>query len=148
MDTSWYVVNVEAVIIKDAYYLMIVRGAKESHAPGALSFVGGKVEFEGNQNDILEKTLHREVQEEVSIELDNRMEYLESKVFMADDNEPVVDVVFMCRYKSGIPRITDEGEVAAIQWMTSKQILDSSATPDWTRRSIEKAEHKRAELGW
>ena len=38
-----FVVNVEGAIEKDGRYLMIVRGADVAHAPGALSFPGGKV---------------------------------------------------------------------------------------------------------
>jgi 8-oxo-dGTP pyrophosphatase MutT (NUDIX family) len=144
----WYIVNVEAAIYRDGRYLMIVRGQEESHAPGGLALVGGKVEDAGNTSGILEATLRREVSEEVAVELQAEIEYLESNAFVADDGEPVVDIVFLCRYASGTPAIADPGEVAAIRWMTPEQILADPAIPPWTRHSIERAERTRLAKGW
>ena len=62
---------------------------------------------------------------------------------MADDGEPVVDVVFLCRYKAGTPKVSEPGEVAAIRWMRAEEILEHPQVPKWTRRSIELAERKR-----
>jgi 8-oxo-dGTP diphosphatase len=147
VQSHWYVVNVEAAILKNGQYLMIVRGEQESHAPGVLTLVGGKVESTGDVDDILEETLRREVREEVAIEIQDDMEYIESKAFVADDGEPVVDVVFLCRYAGGTPMIADRGEVAAVQWMTAQEVLAHPQTPEWTRRSIELAERKRLARG-
>lgn len=144
----WYIVNVEAAILKDDRYLMIVRGEQDSHAPGVLAMPGGKVENAGNAEDILEETLRREIDEEVGIEVHPDMVYVESKAFVADDGDPVVDVVFLCRYKSGTPTIGDPGEVAAIHWMTAEEIAKHPKTPPWTRQSIELAEKKRTAKQW
>jgi ADP-ribose pyrophosphatase YjhB (NUDIX family) len=138
-----YAVNVEAAILKNGQYLMIVRGEQESHAPGVLTLVGGKVESAGDVHNILEETLRREVREEVAIEIQDDMEYIESKAFVADDGEPVIDVVFLCRYAGGAPTIADRGEVAAVQWMTAQEVLAHPQVPEWTRRSIELAERIR-----
>jgi 8-oxo-dGTP diphosphatase len=67
--STLFVVNVEAAIYKDDRWLVIRRSLKESHAAGMVSLVGGKVEHEGNQSDILERTLRREIVEEVGIEV-------------------------------------------------------------------------------
>jgi 8-oxo-dGTP pyrophosphatase MutT (NUDIX family) len=143
MSQYRYVVNVEAAIVKDGSYLVIARGEQESHAPGALSLPGGKVEDAGNRANILEETLRREVEEEVGIQIEDDIEYVESTAFVADDGEPVIDVVFLCRYRNGTPHAIDTGEVAAIEWMTAQEVFDHPQMPDWTRRSIERAEHKR-----
>jgi ADP-ribose pyrophosphatase YjhB (NUDIX family) len=148
LQSYWYVVNVEAAILRDGRYLMIVRGEQESHAPGVLTLVGGKVENAGNEDDILEETLRREITEEVAVEIEDGVEYIESKAFVADDGEPVVDIVFLCRYKSGTPTIADPGEVAALQWMAPEEILAHPKVPEWTRRSIELAERKRLAGDW
>jgi 8-oxo-dGTP diphosphatase len=148
LQPYWYVVNVEAAILRDGRYLMVVRGEQESHAPGVLTLVGGKVENAGNEDDIFEGTLRREIKEEVAVEVEDDMAYVESKAFVADDGEPVVDIVFLCRYKSGTPTIADPGEVAALQWMTPEEILAHPKVPAWTGRSIELAEGKRAAEGW
>ena len=150
MEPVWYIVNVEGAIMRpeDGRYLMIVRGEEESHAAGLLTFPGGKVENAGNADDILEETLRREIQEEAGIEVDEDMVYVESKSFVADDGEPVVDVVFLCRYRYGEPIIGDPGEVAALRWMTPEEILEHPKTPPWTRQSIELAEKRRIAKGW
>jgi ADP-ribose pyrophosphatase YjhB (NUDIX family) len=145
----WYIVNVEAAILdQDGRYLMIVRGKEESHAPGVLTLVGGKVESAGNTGEILEATLRREVREEVAVEIHDDIAYLESNAFVADDGDPVVDIVFLCRYAGGTPAIGDPGEVAAVRWMTPAEILAHPLTPPWTRASIERAERVRLAEGW
>ena len=63
-----FVVNVEGAIERNGRYLMIVRGRDESHAPGALSCPGGKVEATDGPENALELTLIREISEEVGIE--------------------------------------------------------------------------------
>jgi 8-oxo-dGTP diphosphatase len=150
MGTIWYIVNVEGAVVRseDGRYLMVVRGEQESHAAGALTFAGGKVEDAGSADDVLEETLRREIWEEVEVEVHDDMAYLESKAFVVNDGEPVVDVVFLCRYRSGTPAVGDPGEVAAVRWMTAEEILADSEIPPWTRQSIELAERKRVARGW
>jgi 8-oxo-dGTP pyrophosphatase MutT (NUDIX family) len=146
--STWYIVNVEAAIYHDGRYLTIVRGLEESHAPGGLSIPGGKVEASGNVPDVLEATLRREIMEEVGVEVHDEMAYVESNAFVADDGEPVVDIVFLCRYKQGTPTISDPGEVAAIEWMTPDEIQNHPEIAPWTRQSIERAERVRAARRW
>jgi 8-oxo-dGTP diphosphatase len=148
MQSIWYIVNVEGAVVKDGRYLMVVRGQQESHAPGVLTFPGGKVENTGNADSALEETLRREIREEVGVQVHDDMAYVESKSFVADDGELVVDVVFLCRYRSGTPTVGDPGEVAAVHWMKAEEILEHPKTPPWTRQSIELAEKKRIAEGW
>ena len=148
MATDKYVVNVEAAVLVRGRYLMIVRGAEESHAPGALSLPGGKVEGTGSLDDVLEAALRREILEELGMEVHPDVEYVESKLFVADDGEPVVDVVFLCRHTGGRPTASDAGEVAAVLYMSAEEVLASPRTLPWTRRSIELAEKKREARGW
>ncbi len=140
---AWYIVNVEAVVHRKDRYLMVVRGAGESHAPGLLSLVGGKVEAAGDAQQILEATLRREIREETGIEVHDDLEYLSSSAFVADDGEPVIDVVFLCQYKGGKAEIHDPDEIAAIRWLTAAEILTDPDAPPWTRRSIQQAEERR-----
>ena len=150
MKSCRVIVNVEAAIFKDGCYLLVIRGEKEDHAPGTLALVGGKVELreDPHQHDILENTLRREILEEVVIEIEDEMQYIESASFLTDSGEPAVDIVFLCKYQSGIPCIGDKEEVAGLHWMAPEDILESANMPEWTRGSIEKAEKKRIELGW
>ena len=144
----WYLVIVEAAVVKDGRYLVIVRGAEETHAPGALALPGGKVENASSADNVLEETIRREVAEETGVEVYDDLEYVESSAFITDGGEPAVDVVFLCRYKSGTPTVADPGEVAAIRWMTVQEVLEHPQMPAWTRQSIERAERKRSAKRW
>jgi 8-oxo-dGTP diphosphatase len=138
-----YVVNVEAALVRDDRYLLIVRGANESHAPGMLALPGGKVEQAGDAISILEATLRRELREEVGVEADDHLIYVDSTAFVTDDGQPVIDVVFLCSYRAGDARPVVSEEVAQVVWMTAAEVLADPLTPPWTRRSIEMAEQHR-----
>ena len=138
-----FVVNVEGAIEKEGRYLMIVRAADVAHAPGALSFPGGKVEAADGPDDALESTLRREIREEVGVEVEDNMRYVESHRFDTDDGKRVVGVTFLFRYRSGAPS-ADPAEVQAVCWMTPSQVLRDA--PPWFRpekmRGIEDARHR------
>ncbi|HEV2108156.1 MAG TPA: NUDIX domain-containing protein [Thermomicrobiales bacterium] len=68
---------------------------------GTLSVPGGKVEDAGVAADVLEATLRREIAEEVGIQVEDELAYVESKSFVADNGDPCVDIVFLCRYRDG-----------------------------------------------
>lgn len=146
MIADKYIVNVEGVIVKDGRYLMVARG-EEEYAPGGLNFPGGKVEGAGSADDVLEETLRREIAEEVGLEVHDEMAYVRSSAFLAE-GDPVVDVVFLCRYKAGTAVAVDPAEVAAVRWMTASEAIAHPETPPWTRLSLELAERKRLEKGW
>ena len=78
-----FIVNVEGAIYKNGKWLLIERSLKEEHAGGTLSLVGGKVEKEGDSSDILERTLEREIFEEVGIKVKD-LEYVNSSSFVTD----------------------------------------------------------------
>lgn len=146
MIADRYIVNVEGAIVKDGRYLMVVR-AEEEYAPGGLSFPGGKVEGDGSADDILEQTLRREIAEEVGLEVHAEMAYLRSSAFVAE-GDPVVDLVFLCRWKSGEAAAADPAEVAAVRWMTAAEAIAHPEVPPWTGRCLELAEQVRLERGW
>lgn len=147
MSLIHHIVNVEGAIVRDGRYLLVVRGAKETHAAGMLSLVGGKVENAGTSANILEETLRREIREEIAVEISD-MIYVHSSAFVSDDHDQVVDVVFLCRWSEGEPIINDIDEVASIRWLTANEILTNPDTPDWTRNSVRRAEKMRSLLGW
>ena len=146
MFADKYIVNVEGAIFKDGQYLMIVRG-EEEYAPGGLNLPGGKVEGGSNGDDVLEETLRREIAEEVGLEIHDEMAYVRSSAFIAE-GDPVVDVVFLCRYKSGTATAADPDEVAAVRWMALAEAIAHPETPPCARLSLELAEKVRLEKGW
>jgi 8-oxo-dGTP diphosphatase len=123
-----------------------VRGPGETHAAGMLSLIGGKVENAGESADILETTLRREILEEVGVEI-GAMEYAHSKSF-GSAIQPVVDVIFLCAFAGGEPRIVDPDEVAVIRWMSAQDVQDDPDAPIWTKQDVQAAELKRLKLGW
>ncbi|ACR79242.1 NUDIX hydrolase [Kosmotoga olearia] len=143
MDRKWCIVNVEAAIFNGDKWLVIKRSEKEEHAPGAISFVGGKVEVKKASLNILEETLKREIMEEVGIEVYDDLQYVESKSFFTDKGDPVVDIVFLCRHRSGEPRCVNEDEVAGVFWLTAQEILEDVNTPIWVKQSLRIAEKMR-----
>ena len=145
-----FVVNVGAFIWHEGRYLMMVRGAGEEIAPGALTQPGGKVEGAGFAQDVIEATLAREVREEVGVEITDPT-YVESHTFdgtFAGQAIPVLDLVFLCRYVSGDPRAEDPEEVAGIEWLTPDQLRSDDRLQWFTAASLERAEVVRRRLGW
>ncbi len=67
-----FIVNTEAAIYREGRYLLCRRSEKEEHAPGGLALIGGKVEMEGVTSDILERTIAREVEEEVGLVIEGQ----------------------------------------------------------------------------
>ncbi len=143
-----YIVNVEGAIYRDGRYLMIVRGAGESHAGGTLSFVGGKVDETRNVENVLEDELRREILEEVGVIVTEEMYYCGSTHFTADDGDRVVDVVFLCQIESGETRIADIDEVAEILWLTVDEITAHPRLPPWVQRDIQRVEAIRRRASW
>ena len=143
MDNLSYIVNVEAAIYKNDKWLIIKRSEKEEHAPGLLAMVGGKVETKTSENTVLEETLMREIMEEVDIQISKTLHYVESKSFISDKGQAVIDIVFLCKYQSGEPKCRSSDEVSEIYWMSSAEIFEHKSAPIWLKESIEKAENIR-----
>ena len=140
-----FVINVEGAIERNGEYLMIVRGSNVGHAPGALSFPGGRVELTDGPQDALESTLRRELLEEVGVEISESMTYVESSLFDRDDGRKVLNVVLLCHLSAGTP-VADNEEVQSVRWMTPEQILRDR--PPWFRESkMEAIEEARLREG-
>lgn len=135
-----FIVNVEAAIYKDEKWLIVKRSEKEEHAAGALALVGGKVDDEGNSSDILERTLIREVEEEVGVTVSN-LTYVNSSSFVTESGVLVVDIVFLCSYKEGKPFAKDADEVASVSWMSTQEILNHAEIPSYLKENIQLADN-------
>jgi ADP-ribose pyrophosphatase YjhB (NUDIX family) len=137
---NMFIVNTEAAIYKDGRYLICKRSEKEDHAPGGLALIGGKVELEGASSDILERTIVREVEEEVGLVIEGRPRYVHSTSFVTDKGEPVVNVIFLCEQFSGEPRAVSTDEVAAVYWMTPEEVYGNPNAADYLKDYIRMAE--------
>ncbi|SOC44533.1 NUDIX hydrolase [Ureibacillus acetophenoni] len=135
-----FVVNVEGAIRKGDRWLIIERSIKEEHAGGLLSLVGGKVEIEGNSSAILERTLKREISEEVGVSVKDKFHYAHSTSFVTDVGEHVVDIVFVCEYESGEAIVNSGDEVENVYWLTTDEIMSHPKSPSYLKDSIRYAE--------
>lgn len=135
-----FIVNVEGAIFNEGKWLVIRRSQKEAHAGGLLSLVGGKVDVEGPSADLLEKTVRREIFEEVGIEVKEALTYVHNTSFVSDTGEPVIDIVFLCDYKSGTPFTKSPDEVDSVDWMTAEEIMGNPQAPSYLKESIKRAE--------
>ncbi|WP_339252962.1 NUDIX domain-containing protein [Sporosarcina sp. FSL W8-0480] len=119
-----FIVNTEAAIYREGRYLLCKRSEKEDHAPGGIALIGGKVEMEEVPSDILERTIAREVAEEVGLVIEGQPRYVHSTSFLTDQGEPVVNVIFLCEEFSGEPYAVSADEVAALYWMTPEEVYE------------------------
>lgn len=141
-----FVINVEGAIFKEDKWLIIHRSSKEEHAGGMLSLVGGTAEKEGNSIDLLERTLRRELFEEVGVTAKGRLDYVMNTSFVLGDEREVMNVVFAGELDCGEPFAKAMEEVEAVYWMTAEEILNHPQSPVWLRDSVEKAEEIRLKL--
>lgn len=141
-----FIVNVEGAIFKGDKWLLIERSKKETHAGGMISLVGGKVDLEGDSIDILERTVKREIFEEVGIEIKDTVHYVQRTSFVTDKGVNVVDIVFLCEYATGEAYPNSPDEVEQVLWLTYQEIMNHSSAPIWSKESIKKAEVVRKNL--
>lgn len=134
-----FVVNVEGAIHREGKWLLILRSVNEEHAGGSLSLVGGKCEIEGDSSNILERTLKREIFEEVGIEVTD-LRYVNSSSFVTDSGINVVDIVFLCHHKSGEPFAKSHEEVDKVIWMTTSEILAHTDLPVYLKENVKLAD--------
>lgn len=135
-----YIVNVEGAITFEDKYLIIQRSIKEEHAGGELSLIGGKVKEEGGSIEVLERTLKREIHEEVGVNIKDNMIYLYSTSFEIAPDKKVVNIIFYCEYSSGTPFVKSPNEVENVTWLAAKEILENPNSPIYLKESIKYAE--------
>ncbi|GGA43956.1 NUDIX hydrolase [Psychrobacillus lasiicapitis] len=139
-----FLINVEAAVFKEDKWLLIRRSTKEAHAGGELSLVGGTVEREGDSTAILERTLHRELWEEVGVEVKDPILYVRNTSFVLASGKEVVDIVFLCEFDKGEPYAKSSDEVESVHWMTTDEILNNLGIQHYLKDSILAADAMRA----
>lgn len=141
-----FLINVEAAVFKEDKWLLIRRSTKEEHAGGELALVGGTVEREGDSKAILERTLRRELFEEVGVDVKDPIQYVRNTSFVLADGKEVVDIVFLCEFDKGDPYVKSPDEVESVHWMTTDEILNNVETQYYLRDSILAADAMRKSL--
>ena len=142
MSTN-FIVNIEVIVEKDGKFLFGRRSEKEDHAAGKVSLIGGKVETDSAELDIIEKTAVREVREEVDIEIGPNIEYVSSETFIADDKELVLDIMVKGSYISGEAKVMIEEELSEVIWLSYDEVMSHPDIIQPTKRVFEKMQTNR-----
>ena len=120
VSAARYVVNVEGVVVRDGRYLLAVRGEAETHAPGTLSPPGGEGRgCCGGGRMWWRLCAARSARKPASRSRDEII-YLGSSIRRLT-RLSAVNIVFLCRYRSGIATPADVAEVAEVAWLTAAE---------------------------
>jgi len=132
MDTTnqyLHEVAITAIIVKDNKYLITRRSPNKKRFPGMWTVPGGKMETDDYLKlpkdtefywyNVLERTLRREIKEEVEIDIDN-IEYVTSLATVHDDGSPSLVISCMADYVSGEIKLQAE-ENDQFAWVTLEE---------------------------
>lgn len=122
-------VLVNAIIEKDGKILLSQRSLDEKHEPGKWTVPGGKIDItKGDVFNIIEKTLKKEVKEEVDLEIEDKVDLIENNTFIRSDGTHVVAMIFLCKYKSGEAKPSED--TIDVHWITEDEIDNYSFPPN------------------
>ena len=130
-------VAITAIIVKDGKYLITRRSPNKKRFPGMWTVPGGKMETndylqlpkdtEHYWYNVLERTLRREVKEEVGIDID-RIEYVTSLATVHADGSPSLVISCMADYAGGDvrldPKESDNHAWVSLEEAKSYQLID------------------------
>ncbi len=129
MNNYLHEVAITAIVVKDGKYLIIKRSATKKRFPNMWTVPGGKLETSDYTSlpkdtqeywyNVLEKTLAREVKEEVGIEIKN-VEYVTSLATVHADGAPSLVISCLATYQSGEITLQKE-EADNYAWVTLKE---------------------------
>jgi len=132
MDSNLHEVAITAIIIKEGKFLIIKRSASKKRFPNLWTVPGGKLETSDYTSldketknywyNILERTLRREVKEEVNLEIEN-IDYLTSLATIHPGNAPSLVISCIADYGSGEVELQQE-EAVDYAWVSLEEAKD------------------------
>ncbi len=128
-DKELHRISITGIIHKDGKYLITKRNPDKKAFPGKWTVPGGGLETDDYINTApttpagqwyfaVEKTLRREIKEEVNLEVD-KPKYLLDLTFVRPDGIPVVVLSFYCNYKSGDVKL--DSDSVEFAWVTYEE---------------------------
>ena len=156
---TFHEVVITAIIVKDDKFLIVRRSSNKKRFPKMWTVPGGRLETsdylalpkdtKDYWYNVLEKTLRREVKEEVGVEINN-IEYLTSLATVHQDGTPSIVISCIADYLSGDIRLQEE-ELDRFAWVSLEEaekydlidgIYDELAMAQ-TKRQSKKSEWQR-----
>ncbi len=129
MDQYLHEVAITAIIYHRNKYLIIQRSKNKKRFPSMWTVPGGKLEISDYASlpkdtkdywyNVLEKTLAREVREEVGLEI-SHVEYLTSLATVHSDGAPSLVISCLAKFKSGKIKLQKE-EADSFVWVSLKE---------------------------
>ena len=122
-------VAITAIVVKDRKYLITQRSKEKKRFPGMWVVPGGRLETSDYINlpkdtehywyNVLEKTLKREVKEEVGIDIEN-IEYVTSLARVHEDGAPSLVISCIADFVSG-DIVLQNGETENFAWVSLEE---------------------------
>ncbi len=128
-DKELHRISSTAIIHKDGKYLITQRSLNKKAFPGKWTVPGGGLETDDYTNTppstaaghwyfAIEKSLRREIKEEVNLEV-GKVNYLLDLAFIIPDGTPAIVLSFYCDYKSGEVKL-DKDNINYV-WVTYEE---------------------------
>ncbi|MBI3887744.1 NUDIX domain-containing protein [Candidatus Microgenomates bacterium] len=93
-DINTHVILVMGIVQKGNKFLLAKRSSKDPQAGGEWAIPGGKVDLETGP-EVIEKTLKRELLEEVGVEIMDEIKFVCDDAFVRVSGHHVVGLVFL-----------------------------------------------------
>lgn len=123
-----HTICVKGWVVKDGKVLFAKRSMNESHAAGDWVVPGGKVEMELG-DDIAEKTVAREILEEVGIVIKPNPKIFYTNAFVKKTGEHVVNFSFICEWESGEAIASEDTD--EVKWIKIQYLMKFSDLPKY-----------------
>jgi len=143
-DAKFHIVLVKGWIQRGGKFLLARRGHTELQKPGVWSLPGGKIESWTEEPDILQKTLKREIKEEVGVDIEDYVELIYNNSFFRVDGAHVVSLIFLCRHKSGEAEPLDE--TSEIKWLTLDELKNFNEAENFLKDEIDRLDQRMRSL--
>ncbi len=146
-------VAITAIILNDDKYLITRRSPNKKRFPGMWTVPGGRLEAkdylelpkdtEAYWYNVLERTLAREVKEEVGIDIKN-VEYLTSLARVHEDGSPSIVISCMAEYVGGEVKLQEE-ESDKYAWVTFEEATEYELIDGILQEFVQVERRKRGE---
>lgn len=110
-------IALKGIIVKEDKILVAKRALTDKFGAGNWEIIGGKLEF----GEDTETCLRREVKEEVSLEIDIEGIVYAKNVVMDKDMQMLL-VVYLCNYRNGEVKISDEH--TDFKWVSKEELRE------------------------